>query len=118
MRFVAPCINFYANDLCTAMTQVKVTDSTSTCMVSVSFICCNHGNCIYNHDNTKIYLLVMPCVRLGVDAIVTNKPENVCKVLRERRFYRKFRLATPDDDPFVTAPRHGKYRVGCSPQVT
>lgn len=39
-------------------------------------------------------------LRLGLDAILTNKPQRVNQVLNEPEFRAKYRLATPYDDPF------------------
>lgn len=39
-------------------------------------------------------------LRLGVDAMLTNQPERVVRVLNEPEFIGKFRLATAYDDPF------------------
>ncbi|RWS16019.1 dermonecrotic protein-like I [Dinothrombium tinctorium] len=39
-------------------------------------------------------------LRLGVDAIITNRPLRLKLVLREREFREKFRLATQMDDPW------------------
>jgi hypothetical protein len=39
-------------------------------------------------------------LRLGLDAMLTNKPQRVNQVLNEPEFRTKYRLATPYDDPF------------------
>ncbi len=38
--------------------------------------------------------------RTGVDGIITNHPERLFNVLREKEFVQKFRMATLDDNPF------------------
>jgi len=40
-------------------------------------------------------------LRLGIDAILTNRPERVRQALEEPEFRSKYRLATPFDDPFA-----------------
>lgn len=39
-------------------------------------------------------------LRYGLDAVLTNQPQRVIQVLEEPEFKRKYRLATPYDDPF------------------
>lgn len=40
-------------------------------------------------------------LRLGLDAIMTNQPDRVVKVLNEREFVQHYRLASAYDDPFA-----------------
>uniref|UniRef100_G3MT54 GP-PDE domain-containing protein n=1 Tax=Amblyomma maculatum TaxID=34609 RepID=G3MT54_AMBMU len=43
-------------------------------------------------------------LRKGIDGIITNKPANVLKVLSEKKFARKYRLAKRHDNPWLRIP--------------
>lgn len=52
-------------------------------------------------------------LRLGVDGIMTNDPDDVLKVSRESEFSSRFRMAINSDNPFEKIPGPGPLRVGC-----
>ncbi|GAB6022580.1 hypothetical protein CHUAL_006681 [Chamberlinius hualienensis] len=53
-------------------------------------------------------------LRLGVDGIMTNDPDDLYEVIREPEFANKYRLATNEDNPLVKIVGRGPLRVGCS----